>query len=62
MSKNIYYPKIKKEKAKKYVCTKCGKVLTSATAFYYVDANNCAINDNAKPYCKECYILKYGRY
>lgn len=46
---------------KKCKCTKCGKELTPATAFYYVDSCNFAITNNSKPYCLECYKATYKK-
>ena len=59
----MMYPKqIKKPKIKKYICYKCKKELTPATAYFYVDSCNCAITNNAPAYCKECYISVYGKW
>lgn len=55
----MMYPK-KAKKNKNCTCTKCGKELTPATAYYYVDGCNCAITNSAPPYCKECYKVVYG--
>lgn len=57
----MMYPQRKKQSLKKLTCFKCGKELTPSTAYYYVDGCNCAITDSAPPYCKPCYIEKYGR-
>ena len=46
---------------KQYVCTCCKKSLAPKEAYCYVDENNGAITRNARPYCKECYIKRYGR-
>lgn len=51
----------KPKKAGKCNCTTCGKSLSPEMAYYYVDGCNCAITNNAPPYCKECYIEKYGK-
>lgn len=59
---NMMYPKNGPRTQQKCNCTKCGQELTQATAFYYVDGNNCAITNSAKPYCRECYIKTFGRY
>lgn len=45
---------------KKFICATCGKSLTPKEAYCYVDPNNCAITDNALPYCRECYKKKFG--
>lgn len=58
----MMYAKVGGNTKKKCSCAKCGKELTPATAFYYVDSCNFAITNSAKPYCKECYIEIYGRY
>ena len=44
----------------KYVCTTCKKVLAPKEAYCYCDPNNEAITMHAAPYCKDCYIKKYG--
>lgn len=54
----MYVNKVKK--SGECLCTACKKALTPSTAFYYVDGCNCAITSNAPPYCRECYIEKYG--
>ena len=59
---SMMYPKGRKNTTTECACTKCGKELTPAAAFYYVDSCNFAITNSAKPYCKECYIETYGRY
>jgi hypothetical protein len=59
--RGMMYPKNKRRAATKCVCTTCGKELTPTTAFYYVDGCNCAITENAPPFCYDCYVLKYGR-
>ena len=57
----MMYPKhINKKATKCIICKKCGKELTPATAFYYVDGCNCAITNNAPAYCRECYREVYG--
>ena len=59
----MMYPEHKARKAQKNLqCNKCKKELTPATAYYYVDSCNCAITQNAPPYCRECYIEMYGRW
>lgn len=60
-SGGMMYPRNKRQKAEKLACKKCGKELTPATAYYYVDGCNCSITSNAPAHCKECYIEKYGR-
>lgn len=61
-SGGMMYPRNKRQKAeKKLTCNNCGKELTPAIAYYYVDGCNCAITSNAPPHCKECYIKKYGK-
>ncbi len=57
----MIYPTKKKTKYGKCTCTKCGKDLTPRTAYYYVDACNCAITDNAPPFCYKCYVEEHGR-
>lgn len=57
----MMYPAHRPRKAGKLQCYKCKRELTPATAFYYVDSCNCAITNNAPPYCKDCYIATYGR-
>lgn len=58
----MMYPRRRAPKTKKYTCNKCDKELTPSTAYFYVDACNCSITDNAPPYCIECYKLVYGKY
>lgn len=58
---NMMYPRRRTSKPKKYICNKCGKELTPSTAYFYVDGCNCAITDNAPPYCRECYKSVYGK-
>lgn len=41
-------------------CSSCGDERFSDQIVYYVDGNNIAITKNSKPYCKECYVKKYG--
>ncbi len=62
MRKNNGYmiPKVKRKTADSYVCSGCGKTLSPRDAFFYVDSCNCAITDNSKPFCRECYRIKYG--
>lgn len=56
----MMYPKKPRKTAnKKYKCKKCGKELTPATAYFYIDPCNCAITENAPPYCLECYKTVY---
>lgn len=55
----MIYPKRPRKAAKKYKCNKCGKELTPATAYFYVDSCNFAITENAPPYCIECYKIVY---
>lgn len=57
----MMYPKNKRQKSSKCTCTRCKKELTPATAFYYVDSCNCAITQNAPPFCYDCYLIEYGR-
>ena len=59
---NMMYPRRRTSKNKKYTCHNCGKELIPSTAYFYVDGCNCAITDNAPPYCKACYKLVYGKY
>ncbi len=56
----MMYPQITRKKETKCTCKKCGKELTPATAYYYVDSCNCAITNNAPAYCRECYKAVYG--
>ena len=58
---SMIYPQNKKSKIKKCNCEKCGKDLTPAEAYYYVDSCNFAITQNAKPYCRACYKIVFGR-
>lgn len=51
---HMMYPKAKKRKDQKCTCCKCGKELTPAQAFYYVDSCNFAITQSAKPHCIDC--------
>lgn len=53
-------PKAKKAKSGKCKCFRCGKALTPADAYYYVDGNNCAISCNAA-YCIDCYKQTFPR-
>jgi hypothetical protein len=50
----MMYPKQSGKNNKKTACCVCGRELTPAQAFYYVDSCNCAITQNAKPHCYEC--------
>lgn len=54
-------PKQRKKVSNEYTCAGCGKKLTAKEACFYVDGCNCAITDNSKPYCLECYGKKYGK-
>lgn len=54
------YPKIKIEKKQKYICSRCRKELTPETAYFRVDESNCAITNNAPPFCIDCYKIHYG--
>lgn len=56
----MMYPRLKRRAAKKITCAKCGKELTPSTAYHYVDGCNCAITNNAPPFCRECYRETYG--
>lgn len=53
-------PKVKRTAQNKYVCVMCGKDLDAKSAYFYVDSCNCAITENSKPYCLDCYRRKYG--
>ena len=57
----MIYPQNKTTKIKNCNCEKCKKELTPAEAYYYVDSCNCAITQSAKPYCRECYKIAFGR-
>lgn len=56
----MMYPKQCK-KSGETVCCVCGKRLTPAQAFYYVDGCNFAITNSAKPHCEECCAAKKGK-
>ena len=62
MKRNNGYmtPRNRKNIKNKYICAMCGKELEAKEAYCYVDENNCAITQNALPYCRECYRIKYG--
>ena len=57
----MMYPPKTNNNIKNCNCTGCGKELTPKTAYYYVDSCNFAITNNSQPYCKPCYIKKYGK-
>lgn len=50
----MMYPKQGGKSNKKTACCVCGKELTPAESFYYVDSCNCAITQSAQPHCYEC--------
>lgn len=54
-SHGMMFPRTKRTAASTCKCTKCGKELTPAQAYYYVDGCNCAITQSAQPYCIYCY-------
>ena len=54
-------PTGKRSSQKKYVCASCNKHISAESAFFYVDSCNCAITNNSRPYCQECYEKKYHR-
>lgn len=53
-------PKTRNTVKKEFRCRRCGKSLTPAEAFYYVDGNNYAISCNAE-YCIDCYRQTFPR-
>lgn len=53
--------RVYKSKKEHYKCKECGKDLCGKHAYLYVDESNISITNNSPPYCKECYIKKYGR-
>lgn len=54
------YSKIRFKVQKEYKCADCKKKLLPKEAYCYVDENNFAITNNARPYCLECYKKRYG--
>ena len=58
---SMLYPRKQNNKLENCNCEKCKKELTPSEAYYYVDGCNCAITQNAKPYCRECYKIVFGR-
>jgi hypothetical protein len=39
-------------------CGKCDTKVKYRTMYFYIDANNIKITDNAKGICKECYLTQ----
>lgn len=58
----MIYPRNSRFKGDVKPCKRCGKMLTPAEAYYYVDSDNCAISNNAKPYCADCCAVVYGKH
>ena len=50
----MMFPKQSAKRIGKTSCCICGKELTPAQAFYYVDSCNFAITQNAPPHCYGC--------
>ena len=53
-------PRTRRKVKDKYICSACKKELTPSEAYFYCDADNYAITENAPPYCRECYRNVYG--